>query len=424
MPKLMIEDAEFLDTMSAESLPQQAGTGAVTSRETQPITRWATMVQHAPSRLRRLWRPSPTMLSFLAMVLLPTLVAAFYTGIWASNRYVSEFRVAIKSAQPTPVTGFASLLGFAGMSPTGNDSYAVVQYLQSRKAIETIEKTVPVQGLYANSRIDWFSRLPAKAPIETFTRYWRKMVLVTYEPSTGTIEAHVAAFTPASAALIASTLMQQAESFINELSARVQHDSVAFAQQRVDAAKTHLSRILDEARNLQNKYGLLDPRQTAGFTLAGTAKIKDQLTLLKAQLAVQLTQLSPNSPSVKSTKVQIVALENQIRRLDAEATAPGAALSSAQKGPQPLSDVLGRFQKLAEDQRFAEKSYAAALTALQGAQIEASKQQIYLAPIVPPETPQLRAFPQPLKDISLTFAVALAVWLLSVMAVYAVREHA
>ncbi|MBV1706451.1 MAG: hypothetical protein KGQ37_04510 [Hyphomicrobiales bacterium] len=423
MPKV-IEDAEFLDTMVTDNLPRQAEAGALAAHDSRAVTRWATMVQHAPSRLRRLWRPSPTALSFFAMVLIPTLVAALYTGILASDRYVSEFRVAIKSAQSTPVSGFASLLGYAGMTPTGNDSYAVVQYLQSRKAIETIEKTVPVQRLYADSQIDWFSRLPAKAPIETFTRYWRKMVTVTYEPSTGTITAHVSAFTPASARLIAATLMLQAETFINDMSARVQHDAVAFAQQRVDAAKTHLTKILDEARNLQNQYGLLDPRRTAGFTLAGAAKIKDQLTALKAQLAAQLTQLSPTSPSVTSTRVQIAALENQMRRLDAEATAPGAAPPGGQNGRQPLSDVLGRFQKLAEDQKFAEKSYAAALTALQGAQIEASKQQIYLATIVPPETPQLRAFPQPLKDISLTFAVALAVWLLTVMAVYAVREHA
>ena len=135
-------------------------------------------------------------LSFALVVVLPTYCAGFYAMVLASNRYVSEFRVAVRSIERQKTGGLTDLLGFGGVSPTGNDSYAVVQYLQSRQAIADLGGPSAVGKLFNGDDVDWFSRLDADASIEALTRYWNRMVDAVYENSTGTIIVRVATFGP------------------------------------------------------------------------------------------------------------------------------------------------------------------------------------------------------------------------------------
>ena len=110
------------------------------------------------------------LLSFLLMVVAPTIAATYYTAFWASNRFVSEFRVAVRAIQPIKTGGMADLFGFAGVSQAGNDFNAVVQYLQSRKAIEDLgPPRPPKKTAYDNPSIDWFSRLQTAADRGTDT---------------------------------------------------------------------------------------------------------------------------------------------------------------------------------------------------------------------------------------------------------------
>ena len=171
------------------------------------------------------------------MVVAPTLAAAYYTTFWASNRFVSEFRVAVRSIQPIKTGGMADLFGFAGVSQAGNNSNAVVQYLQSRQAINDLGGAKTVQVVYDDPSIDWFSRLRAGPPIEELTRYWDRMVDSYYKLSTGTIIVRVSAFRPSDAYRIAAQLLANAEALVNRLSERARSNFVAFAAQELSRAE-------------------------------------------------------------------------------------------------------------------------------------------------------------------------------------------
>jgi hypothetical protein len=68
--------------------------------------------------------------SFVAVVLLPTLVAAIYYGLIASGQYATEARFSLRNGEP----GIADMLGglTGGGGSQGQDSEIIIDYARSR----------------------------------------------------------------------------------------------------------------------------------------------------------------------------------------------------------------------------------------------------------------------------------------------------
>ena len=330
------------------------------------------------------------LMSFVLAVIVPTLVATAFTTLWASSRYMSEFRVAVRSIQPIKTGGMADLFGFAGVSQASNDSNAVVQYLQSHQAIDDLGGPQVLAPLFDSPSIDWSGRLRPGAPIEEFTRYWIRMVDSYYEPATGTIIVKVTAFEPAVALRIAQDLLRNAEALVNRLSERARQDSVAFAAQELAKAESRLADLRVKAMKLQDKESILDPQASAESTLTLAAKLKEEIARRNAELSAQRARLAPNAPSVRASQDEIAGLSQELERVEAQATAKRSGVGA---DGRPLSSVLGAFQQIADEKGFAEKEYESALASLETARMDAAKQQVYLATIVGPGKPEEASCP-------------------------------
>ena len=393
------------------------------------VTRRAGGVLAAPIELAesavvhvRSW--SGAKLSFVLIVILPTLFAAFYTLFWAAPRYVSEFRVAVRSVQPLKAGGLADLFGLGGMSQTGNDSSAVVQFLQSRDSFEALEKRLPMRKKLTDQAIDWPSRFHGAPDIEALTRYWNNLLDAYFETSTGTIVVRVSAFLPQDALQMANYLLADSEDLVNRMSRRAREDSVAFAEKEVAKAEARLAELCKSAQVLQDREAILDPMKSAEMNISLAAKMKEQIAQRSAELATLQMRLSPDAPSVVVAKEAISGLKRELERVEAQSTAARTANAQAAPGAErPLTTVFGAFQQLADERIFAEKAYLSALTSLETSRMEANRQQVYLATIVPPGLPQEPSFPRPLRQIGMTFLVAAALWLVGLLGVYSVREH-
>lgn len=371
-------------------------------------------------------RLSPTLLSLILVVVLPILGAAIYTLAWASPRYVSEFRVAVRTVEATKSFGLPEIFGIGGLSQSGNDANAVVQFLHSRDAVESIEKRFPLRRTFSDGAVDLFSRMHGKGEIEALTRYWNKMIDAFYEASTGTIVVRITAFTPQDALAVAKLALQDSETLVNRMSSRVREDSVAFAEGEVAKAEKRLLENSRKLQELQDRESILDPLKTAQTNIELATKLKEQIVQRSAELASIRRYLAPDAPSVRALEEAITALRTELARLEAQAT----AARGSQPGPKPkteaerpLSSVFGAFQQMADERTFAEKAYISALASLEAARMEAGRQQVYLSVIVPPGLPEEADFPRPLRQIGLTALISIAVWLIGLLGVYSVREH-
>lgn len=369
--------------------------------------------------ISRFWLVS----SFLTVVILPTLLAAWFLTNIASERYVSGFRVAVRSAEiPVFGGGMGSLLGLSGASRVANDSQVLVQYLQSRAVIRDLEGEVPIRAIFSKPDIDYFSRLEENAPIERLVAQWNKFVISGFESSNSTVVLEVTAFSPEDALLISERILIRAESFVNTLSAQAREDAVLFATREVENSEVRLTDARIGLAELQDREQILDPIKSGEFSLSLAARLREEIAIQNAILTTQKTRLSDDSPSVRATKDIIVGLEAELQKINAETTAKAGDNDGADAS-KPLTAIIREFQKITDELGYAEGAYASALASLEAARIEGSRKQIYLATVVAPGLPEESVFPRPIADTLLMLSIVFAIWLVGLIGVYAVREH-
>ncbi len=366
-------------------------------------------------RLSRGW----VLASFLLAVIAPVLAAGWFLTSVASDRFTAEFRVAVRSSQAAVFSGMGDLIGFPGASRVGKDSQVLVQFLQSRAIIEDLQDEVPIRQMFSAPGIDPVSRLAPDAPIERLVKYWNDRVNARFEAANSTVVVRVTAFAPADALRLSQSLLRRAESFVNTLSEQARQDAVLFARREVANAEARLTRARLALAGLQNRENVLDPVKSGESSQALAAKLREQIARQRAILATQKSQLSDDAPSVRATRNVIAGLEAELRRVDATATAQGAAPDAG----RPLNAVIREYQAIASELSYAEGAYASALSSLEAARIDASRKQIYLATVVAPGLPEERVFPRPLPDVLLVGSIALALWLIGLLVVYSIREH-
>jgi capsular polysaccharide transport system permease protein len=371
-------------------------------------------------RERRRWLGK---LAFLLVVLVPTLASTYYYLAMASPQYESEFRFGVRSADAVRNDATSIFQGMAAASQIGLDSYVVVQYIQSREMVDALRPRFDFQKLFGASSIDAISRLTPDAASEDVVDYWRAHVLPFFDLTTGSVTVRVRAFAPEDAKQLAEAIIVHAEALVNEMSAKARQDAVMTAQGEVERAETRLRSVLDNVRDFREQHGRLNPDKEAESGLKRMETIREQLTQLRAVLAVQRSYMSEGAPAVKATKIRIQALETQVKRVHETLTSnEGAGADGGAE--EPLTRDMGAFDALEVEQKFAEENYRTALTSLEKARVQGDRQMSYLSAFVRPSLAEASTYPKQWQSIAITFAVCLGIWILGSLMVKSVRERA
>ncbi|MBV9827975.1 MAG: hypothetical protein JO001_20270, partial [Alphaproteobacteria bacterium] len=287
--------------------------------------------------------PTPRLLSFLFVVLLPTVLAAVYLFGVAADQYVAEFRFTLSTAEQPRIDPLAMLAGGAGHAPAALESQILVQYIGSRAIIEQVDRSLDLRRLFGTSEADWWARLARGAPIEELLRYWKEQVDPFYDPADGTVTVRVRAFSAMAALQLAEAVVAASERLVNQLSQRMRDDAVQHAQAEVDGAEIRLKGVLDKVHAFRDREGMIDPVKTAQTTDLLATRLRDELVQDNAQLATLKAYMRDDAPSVKILKARIRSLETQQRGLAREMTDPDKTRNDT------LSSVLGSYEALEND---------------------------------------------------------------------------
>ena len=196
---------------------------------------------------------------FLLAVVLPTLLAALYYGLIASDIYISESRFVIKSPDQkrSQVSTLANLVQTTGLSGGQEQTNEVLTYVRSRDALKALEKNVAVRDRFANPQADILSRFPlplSDGSFESLFKYYGKMVEARMDTETSTAIIKVKAFDPQDAYRINRELLDLSEGLVNRLNGRAQSKGIIEAQKQVDLAtqRARAARVaLSQYRNAQ-----------------------------------------------------------------------------------------------------------------------------------------------------------------------------
>lgn len=355
---------------------------------------------------------------FLLFVIGPTLLAAVYYGLVASDVYISESRFVIKSPDQkrSQMSTLANLVQTTGMSGGQEQTNEVLTFVRSRDALKGLEKNPGIRDQYASRGADILSRFPkpfTDSSFESLFKYYGDMVDARYDTEAGTATIKVRAFTPQDAYVINRRLLDLSEGLVNRLNARAQTKGIAEAQRQVELAteRARASRIaLTQYRNSQ---ALIDPGKQA----VGVLEISNSMIAQRAALQAQLDQMqrvAPGNPSIPALRNRISAMSVQIGAQDSRVVGTGSGIASK----------MGGYENLLVEQEFATQSMTAASAALVQARAEAQRQQYYLERVVDPNVPDEPLLPKRFLSVLIVLAASLCLYFIAWMFMVGVVEHA
>lgn len=351
---------------------------------------------------------------FTGLVILPTLIASFYFGIFASEVYVSESRFVVRSPSKPNLSPLGVVLGGGSLVGASEESEAVTEFLSSRQGLASIDEDGFAASAWGNPSIFWFDRfgrLGADTQEDLFEYYLGK---VSAEDSTTTMVTvlSVQSFDPQTAQTINRRLLEKSEVLVNELSDRARRDAISFAEAELVRARDQAQGAALALAAFRDREGVIDPELQVSAGLQMISKLQDQLIAAQTQL-LQLQTYTPGASQIPFLLTQIRNLEREIANQTAKLAGNTGSLSSASV----------RYQELKLASEYAERQLGITLSAYQEAQAEARRKQAYVERIASPSLPDDAAYPRRLRNILATIVLGLLAWGVVSMLLVGIREH-
>lgn len=360
------------------------------------------------------------MISFLLCVAAPVTGAALYLYTVAADQYASKVGFTVRREE---VGSAMELLGglTSLSSASSSDTDILYEFIQSQELVNAIDTKMDLEAIYSKPERDVIYRLEPGASIEDKVDYWARMVRLNYAPGTGLIEIEVRAFDPDDAHNIAQELFNLSSIMINELSSLARDDATRYAREELDQGIERLKQARQALTLFRNETQIVDP----------SADIQGRVGLLnslQAQLAEALIdadlQEGVNDPRLQQTRRRIEVIERRIQgeRQQLGTRAPpvdGASPESA----AVYADLIGRFESLTVDLKFAEEAYVSSLSAYDAAVAEARRQSRYLAAYLRPTFAETPRYPDRALTLLVITLLLFGVWMLVVLISYSLKDR-
>jgi capsular polysaccharide transport system permease protein len=353
---------------------------------------------------------------FIATALLPTLAAALYFGVWASDVYVSESRFVVRSPERQSVSPLGLIFKGAGFTRAQDDAYTIQDFIHSRDAMAALDATLAIRAAYAAPTVDWFSRFgtgPAGASTEAFHPYYQRKVLVLLDNESSIAVLTTRAFSAEAAQAMNRRLLELSEDLVNQLNERGRQDLIRHAAVEVEATQKKAAEVALALAAFRNQQGVIDPERQSSIPLQQVARLQEELLEARTQVAT-LERLAKDNP-------QLPVFRDRVRMLQAAINRENANVAG--RGNRSLADKAAEFQRLSLEKEFADRMLASAMSTLEQARSEAQRKQLYLERIVQPSLPDEPMEPRRLRNVIVTAAIAFAVWGILALLLAGVREH-
>lgn len=352
--------------------------------------------------------------SFVAVVLLPLVLAAGYLWGVAKDQYASSVGFSVRredaSAASDLLGGLTSLT-----KSSSSDTDILYEYLRSQKLVADMQQRLDLRGIWSKAEGDPVFAFDATGSIEDLLDYWKRMVRTSYDSTTGLIEVRVLAFAPADATAIAQELLDQSAQMINDLSAAAREDAVRYAREELAVAEGRLRTTREAMTSFRVENQIVDPATDfqAQAGLVGT--LENQLA--EAQIEIDLLAGAPESdPRLVQAKRRAEVILARIAAERAKVGAEGA-------DQKDYAALAADYERLLVDRQFAEEAYVAALSSYDRAKAESLRTSRYLAAHVLPTTAEVARYPERLVLLSVLALFLGILWSIVTLVAYSLKDR-
>lgn len=370
------------------------------------------------SRARPRRRHYGLLFSLFLFVVVPVVASAAYLWMLAEDQFASSAGFTIRQEE----TGSASqLLGglsqLAGTSSSNSD--LLFEFIQSQMVVEEVNRRIDLIAHYSPTweRDPFYSIWPG-ATIEDLHWFWRRMVRISHDRSSGLIMIEARARDPQTAQAIAQEIVARSEDMINLLNQSARRDSMSNAERDLVDALARLRSAREAVADFRARTQIIDPAADIQGRMGVLNNLQQQLAqaLVDSDLLLQTTDAA--DPRARIAERRISVIRDRIAQ-----ERRSFAQQDVTVGGTDYPSLLSQFEGLRVDEEFAQESYRAALTALEGARSNAERQQIYLATFIRPTLAERSSYPQRPLLVALTAFFAFMIWSVLALVFYSLRDR-
>lgn len=340
-----------------------------------PNVRRAEPIQARFSSLRHL--------SVSKLLLIPIIFSGIYFYFIARDRYVTRSDFVIRKAEDNDTnmdgSGLATLLG-KGNQLSLEDARFLKTYLQSPQVLADLERTYNLDQAYAQVGMDRFAGIKPGLSKEKRLNFFKKQVAVSLDELSGAIVLRTVGLDPKASFNLNRFMLAKSEQFVNRLNQDISQKQLGFAESELIRARNNLNRAKNRLLVYQDSNTVIDPKNEAELAGQTISKLQEKLVELRVELATLKRQFKdPAEPEVAAVADQVRELEQQIQKEQRSLVS-----SKGRNLNRKAADVL----RLESDVNFATDSYKLALTSVEKARIESTRQQKFMALLSAPQLPE------------------------------------
>jgi len=336
--------------------------------------------------------------SIRLVFILAALISAYWI-LFASDRYVSQANVIIRSTDSISAPSFDFAMLMTGL-PGANrpDQLLLREYLLSVDMLKKLDAKLDLRSHYSDQRRDIVSRMWFQdASMEWFYRHYLSRMDVAYDDYAGVLRISVQAYDAEMARAIADLLVQEGERYMNQLGHELAETQVNFLTEQVGVAQRRFQEASQELLDFQNRKGLLSPRATAESISAIIGNLEAERARIQTQLASLPKNLDPQHANIQMLRQALAAVDRQIGEEKAKLATPSG---------KTLNAVMEEFQRLQMAVSFAQDIYKASLAGLEKGRIDATRMLNKVSVLQAPTLPEYPMEPRRLYNLIVTLLCA------------------
>ena len=400
--------------------PQKAGKkdGPGKPKPPPPVVEVRPMA--GPSRMRtRHWG---LLASFALLVLLPFAAVSFYLWSVAVDQYGSTTGFTVRQEEGGGATDLLSGLGQLAGSSAGSDGDILYEFIQSQELVRAIDEELDLVGHYTIPYpADPAFALWPDAAIEDLLAYWERMVQISFDRSSGLIEVRVLAFTPDMAQSVAQAIVRRSQEMINALNAQARADATRYASADLEEALIRLKSAREALTQFRTVTQIVDPDADIQGRMGVMNNLQQQLAeaLIEYDLLQETTTQGDPRLSREQRRIEVIRarIADERQSFATDTTETGAA-------GEDYPTLIAEFEALNVDREYAEETYRAALTALDAARANASRQRpVIWRTYITPTAPETAEYPRRLVLMGLAGLFLQLIWSIMALIYYSIRDR-
>ena len=379
--------------------------------QVQPIAR--------PAQLRR--RHWGLIFSFLLMVLAPLAGIVFYLWTIAEDQYLSTTGFTVRSQESGGATELLGGLAQFASGSTASDSDILYEFIQSQEMVEAVEADVGLIAHYsAPWPEDWAFALWPEASMEDLTWYWQRIVGISYDAGTGLIEVTATAFDAATAQAITRAILSESQDRINALNTQAREDAMRYARADLEEAIGQLKEAREALTRFRTRTQIVDPEADIQSRMGVMSNLQQQLAEALIEYDLLRGTTNAGDPRLAKAQQRIEVIRERIRIERQTFTSDNTDTGGL---GEDYPSLIAEYESLTVDREYAEQAYRAALTALEVARDDATRQSRYLATYIKPTLAQDSEYPKRYVLAPLAALFLLLIWSIVALIYYSIRDR-